>query len=371
VVAPEQPAALAARWLQEGRRVACALLVEVEGSAPLAPGATMLVDAGGAVEGSISGGCVEGAVVAEAEQVLAGGPPRVVRYGISDELAGEVGLTCGGTVHVLVHELDADAAAAELAVHEAAQAGRPAAIATLLDGPRAGARLALVGDGAVLGTLGDEALDRNVARDAAGLLAQGVTALRRYGADGATLGEELRVHVRALASPPQLLVVGATDFSAALAALAAQLGYAVTICDARERFARSSRYARFAEVVTAWPQELLAERTPGPRDAVLAFTHDPKFDEPALIAALASDAGFVGALGSRRTTAERAQRLRAAGLSDEQLARLHAPCGLDVGAGTPHEVAISVLAEILAQRTGRSARPLRETAGAIRPQTTR
>lgn len=352
-------------WLRDGRRVATALLVEVEGSAPLAPGATMLVDEDGAIEGSITGGCVESAVAQEALAVLDGAPPKLLAYGISDELAGDAGLMCGGIVHVFVHAVSPAGAEAQRAALDAAAAGRPAALATLLDGPHAGAQLALDGE-RVVGTLGGpDLLDHNVARDARGLLAQGLSGVRRYGAYGATLGADLRVHVRAFAPPPQLLIFGAIDFAAALAPLAHELGYAVTICDARERFAASPRFARAAEVVVAWPQEALAGRTLGPRDVVLVFTHDPKFDEPALIAALASGAGYVGALGSRRTAADRARRLRAAGVAEEQLARIAAPCGLDIGASTPGEVAVAVLAEIVARRNGRPGLPLAQTSGPI------
>lgn len=364
----ETSAAVAAGWLRDGRRVACGLLVEIEGSAPLSPGAAMLVDEHGGIEGSITGGCVESAVVHEAEAVLAGGPPKLVTYGISDELAGTVGLTCGGIVHVFVHELAGEAAAVELAALEAAAAGRPAALATLLDGAHAGAKLAVV-DGETLGSLGEaRLLDASVERDATGLLDRGLTAIRRYGADGATLGAELRVHVRAFAPPPQMVIFGAIDFSAALAPLARELGYAVTIVDARERFARSPRFARAADVVVGRPQAALVERDLGPRDVVLVFTHDPKYDEPALAAALATDAGYVGALGSRRTTADRNRRLREAGVEERAIARIHAPCGLDIGGRTPGEVAISVLAEIVAARTGRPGAPLRETSGDIQPR---
>lgn len=355
-------------WLRDGRRVASALLVEVDGSAPLAEGATMLVDERGAIEGSITGGCVESAVVQEAEAVLGGAPPRVTTYGISDELAGAVGLTCGGIVHVFVHELADAAAEAELAALDAAAGGHPAAIATLLDGERAGAQMALVA-GRARGSLGGPGLlDRSVERDMAGLLDRGVTTLRRYGANGAVLGAELRVHVRAFAPPPRMVVFGAIDFSAAMARIASAVGYEVTICDPRERFLRSPRFAQAAEIVVGWPDRALAERRLGPRDAVLVFTHDPKLDEPALIAALETDAGYVGALGSRRTTADRERRLREAGLDLRSLARVHAPCGLDIGAHTPEEVAVSVIAEIVAGRAGRSAAPLRDTNGAIHPR---
>jgi xanthine dehydrogenase accessory factor len=347
-----------ARWLNEDRRVVRALLFDVDGSAPLASGATMLVDSDGAIEGSITGGCVEAAVVAESEAVLAGEPPRVVTYGISDELAGTAGLPCGGTVHVLVHELAGIAAAAELAMLRAVLAGRSAAIATLIDGDRAGAQLALV-DGCVVGSLGGSArLDDAVSRDAAALLEQGVTTTRRYGLDGAALDVAVRVLVRSFGPPPRMIIFGAIDFSAALARIAGELGYAVTICDPRERFARAPRFEQVAEVVVAWPDAGLQGRQLGPRDAVLVFTHDPRIDEPALIAALDTDAGYIGALGSRRATAERTRRLRAAGVDECRLARVRGPCGLDIGAATVEEVAISVLAEIIAVRCGRTAAPM-------------
>jgi xanthine dehydrogenase accessory factor len=200
----------------------------------------LVVDEDGAVEGSITGGCVEGAVVAEAEQLLARDrAPRVLRYGISDELAGTVGLMCGGTVNILLAELAGEAADTELEALRAHAEGRPVAIATALDGSP-GARPAIV-DGRVLGSLdGPQLLDRNVARTAAGLLEEGRTTLCRFGANGATLGAERRVHVRAYASPPKTVVVGAIDFAAAIAPIAAALGYVVTILDARECFARSA-----------------------------------------------------------------------------------------------------------------------------------
>jgi xanthine dehydrogenase accessory factor len=359
---------IAVAWLTEDRRMAQALLVEVEGSAPLPVGAMMVIDELGNIEGSITGGCVEGAVVTEAEQLLrgdGGGDGKLLRYGISDELAGTVGLMCGGIVHIFVQALSGDAAAVERAVLEAHGEGRPAAVATLLDGPTAGARLAVIGD-EVLGSLGAaKLLDRNVAREAQGLLEEGKTTVRRFGADGATLGDDLRVHIRSYAPPPQMFIIGAIDFSAALAPFAAQIGYQVTICDARDRFARSGRFSSDATVRIGWPQDVLGDVELGPRDAVLVFTHDPKFDEPALVAALQTDAGYIGALGSRMTTADREDRLRRAGLSDADLARVHAPCGLDIGSRTAEETAVSVLAEIIAARAQRVGSPLRQTSGPI------
>jgi xanthine dehydrogenase accessory factor len=356
----------AVAWLQEGRRFVQALLVEVEGSAPLPVGAMMLIGEHGAIEGSLTGGCVEGAVVQEAEAIMAGERgPGLLRYGISDELAGTVGLMCGGIVHIFVQALDGPAAEAELPALRAHAAGRPTAIATLLDGPSAGARLAIV-DAAAHGSLRHaELLDRNVAREAAGLLEEGKTTIRRFGEDGATLGDELRVHIRSYAPPPRMIIFGAIDFSAALAPFASQIGYEVAICDARDRFARSPRFSSVAEVRIGWPQEVMADVELGPRDAVLVFTHDPKFDEPALLAALSTGAGYIGALGSRQTTADRDRRLRAAGAGDAELARIHAPCGLDIGSRTAEETAVSVLAEIIAARAQRAAAPLRSTHGPI------
>jgi xanthine dehydrogenase accessory factor len=360
-------AATAGDWLRDGRRVVAALLVGTEGSAPLEPGALMLVADDGAIEGSITGGCVEAAVVGEARQVLGGAAARTVTYGISDELAGSVGLTCGGTVHVFVHELSGPEATVEVDARDAVAAGRPVAIATLLDGERAGSKLAVVDDEVRGGLGGPALLDHSVARDAAGMLAQGRSGIRRYGVDGATLGAELAVHVHAFAPPPTMLVFGAIDFSAALARIASGIGYEVTIADPRAPFLEAPRFKRVATTRLAWPEEVFEQISLGPRDAILVFTHDPKFDQPALLGALATEAGYIGALGSRKTTADREARLREAGATEEQLARIHAPCGLDIGAATPEEVAISVLAEVIAERSGRRGEPLRECSAAIHP----
>jgi xanthine dehydrogenase accessory factor len=353
-------------WLKDGRRFVQALLVAVEGSAPLPVGAMLVVGEDGAIEGSITGGCVESSVVQESEAILAGERGSgVLTYGISDELAGTVGLMCGGIVHIFVDELDAEAARIEQAALLAHAQGRPVAIATALDGDAAGARLAIIDD-QVVGTLrGPDLLDRNVAREARGLLEEGRTTVRRFGVDGATLGDERPVHIRAYARPPKMMIVGAIDFSAAIAPFASQIGFEVTICDARDRFVRSSRFSSVARVRIGWPQEIIGEVSLGPRDVVLVFTHDPKFDEPALLAALATGAGYIGALGSRKTTADRERRLRLAGASDDDLSRIHAPCGLDIGSRTAEETAISVLAEIISMRARRAAAPLRETSGPI------
>jgi xanthine dehydrogenase accessory factor len=352
-------------WAADGRRFVVATVIEVLDSAPLDPGATMLIDQDGTVEGSVTGGCVEGAVVEEAARILADQSEPIVRtYGISDELAGEVGLMCGGTVRLLIAELrDAEPVSAAFA---AASEGRPAALATLLEGPSAGSRLALV-DGEPIGTLrGPELLDRSVARDSVGLLEQGISMIRRYGEDGATMGDDVGVFIQSFAVAPRMVIFGAIDFSAALARLARPLGYHVTICDARPTFLSGGRFSAANEVVRAWPDTFLEQTSLGLRDAILVFTHDPKFDEPAIVAGLATGAGYIGALGSRRTAQDRRERLLAKGVDERELERVVSPCGLDIGSATPAETAVSVLAEIIARRAQRSGQPLVQTGGNIR-----
>jgi xanthine dehydrogenase accessory factor len=360
---------LGARWLDEGRRVVCSLLVEVVGSAPFSSGAFMLVDRDGAIEGSITGGCVESDVVAVALEILAtAGPPRLKRYGVSDAQAQELGLACGGTVAVFVHELRGGARDACHAAFAAVSSGRAAAVATLLDGEHAGAKLALV-DHALLGGFPGRlaALQAAVVRDLEALGERAADGVRGYGVSGELLADELRVHLHAYSPPPTLLLVGAIDYSAAVARLAAQLGYRVVISEARSAFARSERFANVAQVRLGWPAEAVSECDLTERDALIVFSHDPRFDEPAIIAALATEVGYIGALGSRRTAAERRRRLLVAGADPRQLGRVHAPCGLDIGAVTPEEVAVSILGEVIAARSAREARSLRDARGPIRP----
>jgi xanthine dehydrogenase accessory factor len=368
---PPSSETIAAQRLREGRRVVCATLVERIGSAPLDPGAQMLVDDAGGIEGSVTGGCVEAALVEEAHRIFAGGEPRVVTYGVSDDEAAEVGLMCGGTVRVFVSELTEQALPALEAVAEARAGNRPVARATLLDGDRAGAATAVT-NGGITGSLGVvELLDRSVERDALGQLDEGVSRIRRYGAGGEVMGADLAVYIQAFARAPRMVIFGAIDYSAETAKVASDVGYEVTICDAREPFVSSPRFAAHAEVVVDWPDRYMEGRRLGPRDVVLVFTHDPKFDEPALVAALGSGAGYVGALGSRRTHRDRVERLREAGLDEHEIERIHAPCGLDLGARTPSETAVSILAEVIAVRADRSGESLRETRGPIHAESAR
>jgi xanthine dehydrogenase accessory factor len=364
-----EQATIAQRWLADGRRVVCALLVDAEGSSPFEPGAFMLIDGAGAIEGSITGGCVEADVVTNALEIIGGAQaPRLLRYGVSDELAQTAGLMCGGSVEVLAHELRGEARTVCAQAFGAVAQDNAVALATVVDGPLAGAKLAVV-DGVQIGSLGGpELLDRTVSRDLAALSERRTSALRHYGGGGEALGRELTVHLHAFGVPPTLVLVGAIDYSAAVAALASQIGYRIVIVDAREAFARSDRFSRVAEVEIGWPDRAIDERRLGPRDAVIVFSHDAKFDEPAILAALRSEVGYVGALGSRRTAADRAARLLAAGADAASLERVHSPCGLDIGAATPEEVAISIMAEVIAARSGRVGMPLVSSAGAIRPR---
>ena len=355
------------QWLEEGRALAAGTLVGVEGSAPLNVGASVYIAADGTIEGSVTGGCVESAVAQEALSMLEHDqPPRLVTYGISDELAGTVGLMCGGIVHIFIHPVRDDARGAALAGLAAIRDEHPAALATLMDGEQAGRKL-YVDAASAVGSLGvTDLLDRNVSQEARGLAVQGRSTVRAYGPDGASLGSGLRVHVATFAEPPRMVIFGAIDFASALAPLAKGLGYRVTIADPRRAFLDSPRFSAVAQTVVAWPQEALAKLTLGPSDAVLIFTHDPKLDVPAVRAALDTQAGYIGALGSRRTTLDRNARLVEAGVPEDELARVYAPCGLDIGSSTVEETAVAILAEIIASRAARPGTSLRDGSGSIR-----
>ena len=253
------------------------------------------------------------------------------------------------------------------ALRRAIEAEEPVALATVIQGANTGAKLLVRPDHEPMGSLGDPDLDRVAARDTLGELAAGTTGVRHYGPHGEAREEDVAVFVESFAPPPQLLLFGAVDFTGALARIGKVLGYRVTVCDAREVFATTARFPFADEVVVDWPHRLL-ERVGadlGPRDAVCVLTHDPKFDVPAVLAALRTDVGYLGAMGSRRTTEDRNRRLREEGVTDEELARVMAPIGLDLGARTPEETAVSIVAEIIAVRTGRHAPSLRDTEGSI------
>jgi xanthine dehydrogenase accessory factor len=348
----------------------------------------MLVGPDGTAVGSVSGGCVEAAVYELCQEALATGEPTRQKYGVSDDDAFAVGLTCGGTIELFVERIDARAFPELDRVAAAIESGSPVAVATVIDGPHTGARLVVwpangAGRGreasseparsdAREGTLGSERIDDAVADDARGLLAAGRTGTLHYGRDGERRGEGLSVFVASYAPPPRMIVFGAIDFAAAVARIGAFLGYRVTVCDARPVFATAKRFPGADEVVVEWPHRYLKHevdsgRVDG-RTVVCVLTHDPKFDVPVLEVALAQPLGYVGAMGSRRTHEDRLARLREAGIGEEALKRLASPIGLDLGARTPEETAVSIAAEIIAQHWGGGGGPLSEMSGRIHHQ---
>jgi xanthine dehydrogenase accessory factor len=354
------------RWRRQGRRVALARVIDVEGSGPREPGATMAVAENGEVAGSVSGGCVEGAVMEAALESLKTGERGLLSFGYSDADAFAVGLTCGGTVHLFVEPLDWDVDV-RAALESALDANAPAVLATVVAGAHVGAKLFYRPDDALIGTLGTPQLDAVAARDAAGELAAGSSRLRHYGLRGEVGQEDVSVFIESFVAPARMLIFGAVDFTAALVRMAAVMGFRVTVCDARPAFATTARFPLADEVVVDWPDRYLLG-LPEPltsRDAVCVLTHDSKFDVPAIVAALDTEVGYLGALGSRRTHLDRLMRLREAGVSDVGLARLHAPIGLDLGARTPEETAVSICAEIISVRTGRT--DIRPLTGTERP----
>jgi xanthine dehydrogenase accessory factor len=347
-------------------------VVRTFSSAPRPPGAAMVVAADGSVSGSVSGGCVEGAVYELATEVAQTGTARLERYGISDGDAFAVGLTCGGIIDVFVESVS-QARFPELgAVADDIGAHRPVAVATVIAHPDkqwVGRRLVVRPD-AVAGSLSSSRADAAVTDDARGLLAVGRTEVLKYGPDGQRLGEGMEVFVSSYAPRPRMLVFGAIDFAAALARQGSFLGYRVTVCDARPVFATRARFPTADHVVVDWPDRYLAaEAEAGAIDestVLCVLTHDPKFDVPVLEVALRlPHVGYVGAMGSRRTHDDRIDRLRAAGLTDAELSRLSSPIGLDLGARTPEETAVSIAADIIARRWGGGGRPLAEIMGRI------
>jgi xanthine dehydrogenase accessory factor len=355
------------RWQRDGARIAVASVVATSQSAPRPPGATLGVHPDGRVQGSVSGGCVEGAVVEVATEVLATGQPQRVRYGISDDEAFAVGLTCGGTIEVFVRAVDREVIDLD-ALAQRVDRDDPVATATIVehpDAPDAVGRTLVVAEGEAEGTTGNEALDRAVIEQARGMLAQGATGLRHLGPEGERRRDDVAVFVESFAPRPRMLVFGAIDFASAVASIGRFLGFHVTVCDARERFATPARFPDADEVVIDWPHRYLAATAVDARTVICVLTHDPKFDVPVLQVALDTPAAYVGVMGSRRTHDDRLARLREVGVSEDALARLRSPIGLDLGARTPQETAVSIAAEIVLLRQGGSGVPLRDTDGAI------
>lgn len=299
------------RWGAEGLRVATATVVKTERSAPRGPGAVLAVSERGDVAGSVTGGCVEPAVYDEAQAVLAGEPPRLVSYGIADEEAFEVGLPCGGTVHIFLALAEPDLVER---LARAIKEESPVALALEIGGPDIGAQRLVELNGHF-----EPAID----------------------------GDTFYLP---FAARPEMYVFGAVDHAAAVARIGKFMGYRVTVCDARARFATRERFPDADEVVVEWPDEFLRRAPVDERTAICVLTHDHKFDVPLLKVALETPAGYIGAMGARRTTETRNERLLAEGVTEEQLARIHAPIGLRIGSQTPEEVAVAVAAEIVATK---------------------
>jgi xanthine dehydrogenase accessory factor len=382
------------KWWEAGETIGMGTVVATFRSAPRPPGASMLVGPEGSAVGSVSGGCVEGTVYDLAQSVVDSGVPVLERYGVSDDDAFAVGLTCGGILDVFVERVNRETFPELGAIAEDIEQGRPVAVATIIEHPEAehvGRRMVVrpteveegrqgpppaeveegrQGPSRDRSSLGSDRMDDAVRDDVLGLLAAGHHATLTYGPHGERRGEGMRVFVWAFAPRPRMLVFGAIDFAAAVARVGSFLGYQVTVCDARPVFATTSRFPEADEVVVDWPHRYLeAERAAGridQRTVITVLTHDPKFDVPVLEQALRMpDLAYVGAMGSRRTHEDRLARLREAGLSETELARLSSPIGLDLGARTPEETAVSIAAEIIAGRWGGSGEPLAHTFGRI------
>ena len=355
-------------WQGEGADIGRAVVVRTFGSAPRPEGAVLLYAADGRIAGSVSGGCVEGAAAEEIEAARASGNARVIRYGISDEQAWDVGLACGGTIDVLV-EPAVPAAAVDAALASQGAGGHGAAVVTPLPAdsppgafgphePGLGAPpeppLIVHDDGRLEGSLGDAALD-------AQLIEQAGDALRRGLSRTVELGDR-SLFVEVFPVRPRLVMVGAVEVARVLVRLAKELGYETVVVDGRTSFATPERFPDVDRLVVGWPDEVADEIGLGPNDAVAVLSHDVKFDEPAIVEALRRGCRYVGAVGSRKTQADRRQRLLDAGVTPDQLARLRGPVGLDLGGRAPSETALAILAEIVAERYGGSGVPMKERA---------
>jgi xanthine dehydrogenase accessory factor len=356
-----------AAWQADGIDVGRAVVVRTFGSAPRPEGAILLAAADGRIAGSVSGGCVEGAAFEEIERARRDGVSRVIRYGISDEQAWDVGLACGGTIDVLVESSVRPEVV--VAARRAAARGGPGGGAVVVPlpadapGPAFGphergageapsASLLVGDDGVLVGSLGDAGLDAELVRLGLACLAAGTCRTVELG------GRSL--FIEAYPVRPRLVIVGAVQVAIPLAALARELGFETIVADGRAAFATSERFPDVDRLVVGWPDEVADAIGLGPADAVAVLTHDVKFDEPAIVEALHRGCRYVGAVGSRRTQADRRARLLAAGVSEADLSRLRGPIGLDLGGRAPAETALAILAEIVAARHDGSGRPMRE-----------
>jgi xanthine dehydrogenase accessory factor len=369
----EDPQRQLADWWSTGHTVAVATVCDTWQSAPRSPGSIMVIGPDGAVTGGISGGCVEGAVYESCMDALATGRPRLEHYGVSDAEAFAVGLTCGGEIDVFVEPVSPQAYP-ELGDALSAE-HPPVAVATVIahEIPDRVGRHLVVHESSVLGSLGSEALDEAVAAEARARAGtgEGRSSVVSYKSDELAAEPAVRVFISVPATAARLLVFGATDLAAAVAFLGTFAGYRVTVCDARSVFTGPSRFPDAAEVINEWPHRYLAREAGDgridERTALAVLTHDAKFDIPLLQAALGMPVGYIGLLGSRRTCEDRRRRLVDAGVPPEQLDRIHGPIGLDIGGRSVQEMAISILAEIIATRSGGKGAALSSVTSPIHP----
>ncbi|MFI8262013.1 MULTISPECIES: XdhC family protein [unclassified Streptomyces] len=366
------------RWVEQGRDFAVATVVAVGGSAPRQPGAALAVDSEGTAIGSVSGGCVEGAVYELCRQALEDGETVRERFGYSDDDAFAVGLTCGGIIDILITPVPVGSPAREVfaSALAAASRGEAAAVARIAEGPAEllGRAVLVRGEGGFEGGFGGHPeLDRAIAEEARAMLDAGRTGVLEIGADGRLCGEPLKVLVESSVPPPRMIVFGAIDFASALVRIGKFLGYHVTLCDARPVFATKNRFPEADEIIVEWPHRYLeAQSSAGVvdgRTVLCVLTHDAKFDVPLLELALKLPVAYVGAMGSRRTHEDRNKRLRDVGVTELELARLRSPIGLDLGARSPEETALSIAAEIVANRRGGSGAALTGAHIPIHPDT--
>lgn len=329
-------------WRVEGKAVAVATVVEVWGSAPRRPGSRMAISSEGELAGSVSGGCVEAALYEDARDVLETGRPRLVRYGVPDEKAWSVGLTCGGTIEVFVERLAAAGERPELyeRMVDLLLKEESFAVATAISGPSAGARLLIRRSGETSGSLGNAEDDGEVVKRALGLLPG-------PGSSRFDSGED-ELFLEVLAPRDKLVIVGAVHIAIPLVTLAKELGYRTYVVDPRKIFATPERFPHADELIDRWPHKAMEKIGIGEASSVAVLCHDDKIDVPALKAALDSRARYVGVLGSKRTHARRVEKLREAGVSSEAIERIHAPIGLDLGGRRPEEIALAIMAEIIA-----------------------
>ncbi len=356
-------------WYESGSAFAVATVTRTWSSAPRPVGAAMAVSHTGEVIGSVSGGCVEGAIHEAALEALQTGQSVSVTYGVSDDNAFAVGLTCGGTIELFIQIVDKKSFPDFKVVATAIKAHRPIAIATVISGAgRIGARM-IFDATEVFGSLDSAGLDFSVSEDGRGLLDLGHTRTLKFGPAGERMEDGVSVFIESYAPAPHMIVFGAIDFASAVVRVGKFLGYHVTLCDARELFATAKRFPDADEVIVDWPHRYLAKTDVDERTVICVLTHDPKFDVPVLEIALRSKARYIGAMGSRRTHDDRMKRLREIGMTEVELSRLRSPIGLDIGPRTPEETAISIAAEIIADLTGGTGEPLSQGSDPIHKHT--